>query len=403
MQRKADHRFCSEHMINESTGERIPCPLDNKHTVWAKDLAIHLKKCNAKQKVEFDIWYEKDLNSGWKHLENLAPANLEPSTEEAENDSFEKHLELLKKIKFDPLPMKILEHSGLNPRISELKNPKHALQQSSLIGNMKQKGLLDSNTFYLEFGCGKAELSRFVNLCILEDLKTLKIAQHGIYGYGLIDRGINRMKMDPKIIKDSRDVDLEPKVKRTRIDIKDLNLDKFLQDTNADKVVGISKHLCGVATDLTLKLLLNSTLLESGKFGGVVIAMCCRHVCDYHELLPQSRQYLKMHGFDSMEGFKALKKVVSWAVCGVGRAEKKDENGEIERDESLESTGSDSMEHGLTYHERETLGLTARRLVDESRVHAIKELMKDYDVEIFNYTERKITLENVCLSIRPRV
>lgn len=69
------------------------------------------------------------------------------------------------------------------------------------------------------------------------------------------------MKADSKIVQDCENVTLTPQIKRSKIDIKDLNLDKFISDLKIDKVVGISKHLCGAATDLTLKLILNSSIL----------------------------------------------------------------------------------------------------------------------------------------------
>lgn len=47
--------FCGEHLgeskdnaTADDSSERIPCPLDSKHTVYAKNLIKHLKICNAK-------------------------------------------------------------------------------------------------------------------------------------------------------------------------------------------------------------------------------------------------------------------------------------------------------------------------------------------------------------------
>lgn len=108
--------------------------------------------------------------------------------------------------------------------------------------------------------------------------------------------------------------------------------------------------------------------------------MCCRHVCSLEQLLPQSRKYLHDHGFTTVQSFNVLKKLVSWAV------DKKDaqENGIL----------------GLNTHQREEIGLKARRLIDESRVHALKSILNDkYKVEIFWYVQKDVTLENVCLSI----
>ena len=122
------------------------------------------------------------------------------------------------------------------------------------------------------------------------------------------------------------------------------------------------------ATDLTLKLILNSTLLLNDQFGGALIAMCCRHVCSLEQLLPQSRKYLHDHGFTTVQSFNVLKKLVSWAVDK--RTHKK-------------------MVYLVSIHIKEEIGLKARRLIDESRVHALKSILNDkYKVEIFWYVQK---------------
>ena len=66
---------------------------------------------------------------------------------------------------------------------------------------------------------------------------------------------------------------------------------------------------------------------------------------------------------------QCIEKLVSWAV------DKKDaqENGIL----------------GLNTHQREEIGLKARRLIDESRVHALKSILNDkYKVEIFWYVQK---------------
>lgn len=401
MQRKADQKYCSEHLVNNTEpekGERVPCPLDNNHSVWSKNLVNHLKKCNAKPKENEETWYEKDLNArlrvdtkGDSEIRNEDNSDGDLN----EKELYEKYIPILKNIKdqFKPLDFSISKHNGLKNRLSEVSNQKHAIQQSSLIGNMKKRGLLDINKFYLEFGCGKGELSRFVNLSVLEDLQVNDLVDKEKYGYGFIDRGVNRMKMDSKIIKEAKENEIEVNLttKRSKIDIKDLNVDKFLEDINPERIVVISKHLCGAATDLTFKLLLNSSLLQENnhKFGGLLIAMCCRHVCAYDQLLPKSREFLQGKGFGSLKSFNILKKIVSWAVCG-------------KRDGVNEETSKEHIS-GLTYNEREELGLVARRLIDESRVFAMNNLVNPlgFHSEMFWYVEKDITLENVCFCIVP--
>lgn len=403
-QRKKGEEFCVQHLPNE--GNRVPCPLDPNHSVWENDLPRHLKKCNAKPKGEDEreAWYKKDINLMLRGGQNQKTEDTQDTEREAQDtenteqtqkskdtentdETYKKYVHIVKNTKFPDLQYKIANHRGLKKRLDEKEQAKHPIQQSSLMGNLKDQGLLNANSFYVEFGCGKAELSRFLNSCVQSDMIDNNSYDSENYGFGLIDRGINRMKNDSKIIKEAQEFNEEfgrsnkPFVKRSRIDIKDLDLKTFLEDCKASQVIGISKHLCGVATDLTLKLILNA---ELDNFGGLLIAMCCRHVCDYDQLLPPSQEYLTTKGFDK-QSFKYLKRMCSWAVSGSRLAES-------ETDEIT----------GLNGPEKISVGLIARRIIDESRVFAMKQLLPQHNVEIFWYVEKDITLENVCLSITPK-
>ncbi|KAI5950915.1 TRM13 [Candida jiufengensis] len=389
MMRKKENRYCSEHMIhdNESsnTKKRIPCPLNPNHTVWEKELDTHVLKCNAKPKVDRNRWFQLNINST---LQNSKDFELEKDSETL-NDQY--YRDLLDKMEFEPLKSHICEHPGLTTQLEQKTYQKHVLQQSSLIGNLKRLNLLSTDTFYMEYGCGKAELSRYVNQCIIHD----NLAGTNCYGYGLIDRGNNRLKCDSKIIQDSEPYDLNPIVKRAKIDIKDLKLDEFIEDIKPRNIVAISKHLCGAATDLTLKSILNSSIVENNQFGGILIAMCCRHVCSHDQLLPGSKQFLYDHGFKSVDSFNKLKKMVSWAV-NITEERKRSSNST----ENVQNESKNEEESVLTPNQRHEYGLKARRLIDDSRAHALRSLLNDqYEVELFWYIDSEITKENVCLSI----
>lgn len=378
MQRKATEKYCSEHMIHDNDQEgkkkRVPCPLDPTHTVWEYNLKKHVKKCNTRPSEVHDEWYELDVNSQKKTSDKESGGG----TALDDKELYAKYIPILRNYEIQDLEYRIEDHSGCWGRIGELKNQKHALQQLSLIGNLRDQGLLSSSKFYVEFGCGKAELSRYVNLCIEQDEKKQEHQEQ--YGYGLIDRGVNRMKMDKKILSESSK---KPTVLRSLMDIKDFSLAKFQNVCKSQHIVGISKHLCGAATDLTLNAVLQTQMRG---IDGILIAMCCRHVCLWDQLLPRSRDYLTEHGFPDEQAFYILKKMVSWAISGVGQA------------------GDNTHVSGLTVSEREELGLKARRLVDQSRVEAVIDtltpLQNQYRTEMFWYTTRDITLENVALLIK---
>jgi tRNA:m4X modification enzyme len=112
---------------------------------------------------------------------------------------------------------------------------KHAEQQSSLLGHLDTLGMLQKNFKFIEFGAGAGEMSKYVMLATESLNKTI-----------LIDRKMIKLKLDKKLFPCERIV----------IDIKDLDLSKLDQVTDS-KIVAYSKHLCGCATDLTLRCLNN--------------------------------------------------------------------------------------------------------------------------------------------------
>ena len=75
----------------------------------------------------------------------------------------------------------------------------------------------------------------------------------------LVDKASPRHKLDTRLKQETGttgddDDDTSIKVSRLRLDISDLNLGGVDNITDNDKmVVGVSKHLCGAATDLTIR------------------------------------------------------------------------------------------------------------------------------------------------------
>lgn len=474
MQPRKGRRFCLEHLAHEEgdgSSCRVPCPLDPNHTVWQRELTRHMAKCNARPKKQ-PLWFCRGCNSG---------DGEEGETEAGEGEADDSLIEMLRGLGYPELDMEKREHCGLDAWVAEKENTKHVEQLSSLVGGLKNGGLLSTNCVYMEFGCGKAELSRSINLANIKDYSD---SSH--YGFGLVDRGVNRLKNDSKILKDN-DGKFDIKIKRDRIDIEHLLIQEFLCDMDALEFVAVSKHLCGVATDLTLRSIIaaagaagvseasdgqtvtdravsaagassltnsdssastgpiSSAILggtpgakdidangaiHSGpnssigategatgeqntangegpetntdfgaaagettgetdgavarcarsraRFGGLLVAMCCRHACRWKHLLPESRQFLRQFGISGPKSFAGLRRVASWAVSG--------------------TRASDGSSCGP---EREFLGLAARRLIDESRAHAAKVAFPTRTVRLFNYVPSSVTRENVALLIGP--
>ncbi|KAH3672138.1 hypothetical protein WICPIJ_010132 [Wickerhamomyces pijperi] len=387
--RKATEQYCAEHLrVNSATQKKLPCPVKGcKHEIWESELKNHVKVCEIKQrKLESVPWFKENYNcdNGFKSQISDADVDLD----------YAKWIKLVEDIygsKFngEDLPLVQLDHEGTKDRMDELTNQKHIIQQSSLISHLDTRGLLSSDLNYIEFGCGRAELSRYFLKCIM--FKDAKPSD-----FLLIDRSPSRLKLDSKMVKDVqlqsdlKQENRQNKVHRVKIDIKDLYIDNIITEQfQSKKFVAISKHLCGAATDLTLQCLLNSKQLNEGqRFGGMIVAMCCRHCCDYTMLHSLSREYLSDLGIDET-GFKHLKKFASWAVNG-------------RRPGMLDTDGADHAS-GLCLKDREVLGLKARRIIDESRKFALESSELGVEVELCKYVSSDISLENTALIVTRKV
>ena len=415
--RRAAEIYCPEHLLHASTGSskdskrtRIACPLDPNHSVWKDQVKHHITKCQ-KRDLGFpnDPWFKLNCNVG----NNVVGENDDYSKEECDDGqlNWSKWVEILNKVysqvQHEPIPRIIKQHKGLKDRLQELENQKHAIQQSSLIGHMDDNGIVDynKNNLIIEFGCGRAELSRYLakSLMIKSLEKTNSKTKTSQQRYLLIDRAGPRNKLDGKIIDDyETDQDAVsrklpcPIVRRIKIDIKDLRLDgaieSILGNSDNGNVVAVSKHLCGCATDLTLTSLTNSRIVNQCdndvKFGGLTIALCCRQLCTYETYNLTGRQWLQNHCIDR-EGFKVILRMTSWAVCGSRRKQGKPQE--------INNNDNDNKNHasGLNEKQRFEMGLKARRIIDYGRILGLRHA--GFTAQLVEYVDSTTSLENVCL------
>lgn len=395
MQRKASEKYCAQHVLLQSTSyagrERVVCPVDTGHTVWADELQQHMYKCNKvkeRQQKEREGWHRDDMN-----ISNPEAKMFTGKKSEIVVD-YGKWIPVVKAAFSDveTVPVDILHHEkGLAKRLAEVQNKKHALQQASLIAHMEGTGLLKPTSRILEFGAGRAELSRYINYAICSERGEDQTAVN----YLFIDRAMPRMKMDGKLMKDTKEDFPEqpmPLIKRLKMDIKDLMLDGVPVEGPYDGNLIVSKHLCGCATDLTLQCLLNSTVFkEDSKPAALVIALCCRQICNVQMFPKAGIEWLQERGFDD-DGFAALTRMTSWVLCG---ERPKKEPVEGEEEEEKEKMGHPS---GLGPDERKEIGLMCRRLLDQGRLVALRK--EGLDARLVQYTEMDISPENVCLIVK---
>lgn len=140
--------------------------------------------------------------------------------------------------------------------------------------------LLESSV-YIEFGAGRGMLSLGIDYCLNGFLPTdPQYPQESSKGkYLMIDMSPVRFKADRWLRHKETDF------LRLTGNIRDIDLRKvpIFEKPENRQIVGIAKHLCGVATDYTIRCILNS--MPSLEVQGVCIATCCHHRCQWHSFV----------------------------------------------------------------------------------------------------------------------
>ncbi|XP_066209724.1 tRNA:m(4)X modification enzyme TRM13 homolog [Saccopteryx leptura] len=434
----AGRRFCGEHAgaaEEENARKRILCPLDPKHTVYEDQLAKHLKKCNSREKPKPDFFIQ-DINAGLKD-ETEIPEQLVPisSLPEEQLENLIKKLKRASEGLSSALKDRILSHPALHDALNDPKNgdsaTKHLKQQASILGNIEKLKLLGPRRCFVEFGAGKGKLSHWVDIALKDAEKV-----HFI----LVEKVTTRFKVDGKHKK--KDSAFE----RLQIDIKHLCLNKIpVLSREKLPVVGIGKHLCGEATDLALRCLVETygasceerneepsakriknktdeemnTMAQEGSgnnvlgkwtpVAGIVIALCCHHRCDWRHYV--GRDYFRARGLGAVE-FHYFQRMSSWATCGM-RDSSVDASGVPtgQGDQSDNSEDHDNGGHGATdghadslpgclpVEEKQQLGHLCKRLIDQGRVEYLRR--KGFRPALQYYTDPAVSLENVLLTALP--
>ncbi|XP_041063604.1 tRNA:m(4)X modification enzyme TRM13 homolog isoform X3 [Carcharodon carcharias] len=228
---------------------------------------------------------------------------------------------------------------------------------------------------------------------------------------------------------------------RLQIDIEDLSLGKVpLLVRERLPVVGIGKHLCGAATDLALRCIMESYVTDQEDTGkeppekrlksdemwtigdptshsnctvlnaanrlpvlGVAIALCCHHRCEWKHYV--GKEFFSSQGLGA-EDFGIFQRMSSWATCGmkrhsidVGEAEFDNANQKLHLEEHDFEEETFAYEGTLTAEERERLGRLCKRLIDQGRIWYLEQ--QGFDSALQYYTNPSISLENVLLTAVP--
>ncbi|XP_010914706.1 uncharacterized protein [Elaeis guineensis] len=425
-------QFCGNH--NPSAGaSRVPCPIDPSHSVLHENLESHIKRCPFRkqaQALESQPYYSKGINSGGGagdlEEENVGSAAKRRAIFKLSVTEFH---DLVKKIKsIHSAIVEGLKDSYVMPDTCDkwLKQQvdrrlpyqkKHVLQQASILGNMEELGILrkpakESHDVVcgeceisdglhreehevpavVEFGAGRGYLTHMLADC------------YGISKVFLVERRSYKLKAD-RTLRQSQSIILE----RLRIDIEDLNL-HAVESLRGLPYLAIGKHLCGPATDLTMRCCLTAQYNQNkGRFSsnsflrGVVLATCCHHLCQWKHY--SNTKFLMGLGI-TKEDFHAMTWFSSWAVDADHSYELSNivdgpclNNSEL-KEPDIEGRGVEEAIQNMPAVERAILGFMCKEIIDTGRLLWLRE--HGLDAQLVKYVSSNISPENHLLVAKSR-
>lgn len=380
----------------ESHGKhtRIPCPLDPKHTVYARNLEKHLQICNAAPKDQPD-YIVSGLNAGPKtnsDADDIADFKLADVDEQTIETIIEKINKMYDESCVDDQIEELwLTHPLLAGELSKseygAETRKHLLQTSAILGYLEHYRLLNDHTSFIEFGAGKGQVAFWLAQAIVD---------HTDSNVLLIDRASLRHKKDNKL-------DDTHAVQRIRADICDFDMNKFDLLGQAKAIVGMGKHLCGAATDFAIRCIQNGNAGVDGtqrvpKTDAFIVALCCHHRCDWQPFV--GKEFFVRHNISRRE-FAIITKMVGWAICGTGMSRERRKEIEARRNGEpgdVQTNGDDTKVRDVNRELRDSrreVGRKCKRLIDHARMEFLR--ANGYQCSLKSYVSADITLENICL------
>nr|CCA14744.1 tRNA guanosine2'Omethyltransferase putative [Albugo laibachii Nc14] len=403
--------FCGNHIPNELTSSaneslkkrngnrhRVPCPLDPSHTVYAFDVGKHIKICTKfkEQKTCANLLgYKENINSGynsqtypWEHTfdgrsQTACTPQLLDRLLSIDHGALLSRIEAAFNEYVEDIPMQHFEQSHcstlLHQKIQQgahQNSLRHIQQQGSILGNIESTMSLTSSHVFMELGAGRGMLSYATAQAFSAN------------EFILIDRAASRGKADHRIVTTVDDPVKNTKPDqfnirraiRVKIDIRHLNIAAIPQ-VNGKPLVFISKHLCGVATDLSLRAISHLISDSSAKtcVDGVAIALCCHHMCSWDDYINPS--LILQMGFQA-DDYWFLKKMTSWATCKL-------------------ATDKSSVQEklGLSPMQRARIGISCKRLLDTGRVLFLRSLGLQAKLVYYCRNDDRQSLESIDLCV----
>nr|XP_043621764.1 tRNA:m(4)X modification enzyme TRM13 [Erigeron canadensis] len=383
----------------------VPCSIDPSHSVLESNLESHIKRCpllKRETSLSLQPFYEKGINGGGGDENDDGDASSESKRMAVHSMSAAQFVELIDKIKSVHASIcKEIRDSFIVPEGSkswidqavDWKIPfqeKHVIQQASILGNLERLGALKSPSIdsngeqfpsadssdtpaVVEFGAGRGYLTQMLADC------------YGVSKVFLIERKSYKLKAD-RSLRQKESLILE----RLRIDIEDLNLNAIVS-LQGLPYLAIGKHLCGPATDMTIRCCVGEGVATS-YVRGISIATCCHHLCQWKHYI--NRGFFLRLGLTKDE-FHAVTWFTSWAVDanhGSDLDDAKMENEKILAEVDLLSN--------MSATERAVLGFMCKDIIDAGRLMWLKEY--GLESELVKYVPSSISPENHLLIAKRR-
>ncbi|CAH8581420.1 unnamed protein product [Schistosoma rodhaini] len=441
---------------HETSVAKVACPLDPSHLVTRSKLQKHLKRCSKEHRVKavYDVTGINSANlCNNKIVPKVSLADVSAVTVlrlVARLEELNSELNLIEQIKdlsvgdIHPLisfTMNNQRHwcsSGF-PGIKEIPsflqsddtilnssndkdtnlsednfsvNPEHVIrgskrhiyQNGCLIRVLEEENLLTTGNLYLEFGAGRAGLSHWINNCLASSELGSRCYDRfpGIWpvkapetSFVLVELNSVRFKMDRR----QRD---EGNFTRITINIADLDLARVpLIQENKRPLIAVAKHLCGDATDLSLRCLKNAGNIMN--LSGIMFAVCCHSKCTWNETA--GRFWLEKEAKITSDEFRLISYLSSWSVSGLKCKSSEQANNHIHSSdqsylEALKSGDEKECQnalHNLDACVKVRIGKICKRLIDWGRLMYIKHELNLPNISSVAYTTSDVTPENIVI------
>lgn len=373
----------------------MPCPIDPRHSVFASRLKHHIKIC-TKLRDDHVLTRQPFFRQGVNACNGESTAELESGTRVEEAEEWAERVKAAYRHAVQDVlgpsadPAALIEASVVEEASDVKHAEKHDAQNEALSGLVTD--LVTEGAVVVEYGCGRAGFAA----SILESRPTARCV--------LLDRDTRRHKLENK--QEHR----QERVLRLRLDIADFDLGAFLKPLDVeslpkaadfegpslavsgpgskgqgpaerleeqwraaseiqsapwppDRLIACAKHLCGGATDISLRSLRD----RDGAEVAVCVATCCHHRCDTKSYV--NLPFLRNLGIGSAADFAQLAGMAGMAVGGASGAA------------------------GL---ERRRLGMMAKRLLDLGRVAWLRDEL-GMEASLTHFISKAVTPENVAI------